>query len=135
MFTTVGKRLPCVVRVHKMSRRFSGPVQMQIHQKLEKSFEPVHLEVENESYKHSVPANSETHFKVVVVSSKFSGLPLLKQHQLVNDTLREELQTGVHALSIKTSTIEKWKAAGEVIHHTSPNCLGGSKHDTKEQNL
>ena len=32
------------------------------------AFAPLHLEVTNESHMHSVPAGSETHFKVIVVS-------------------------------------------------------------------
>jgi BolA protein len=39
---------------------------------LNHAFEPLHLEVINESNRHHVPPNSETHFKVVVVSDKFS---------------------------------------------------------------
>jgi len=108
-------------------RPYSGPVQKTIEQKLQ-TLTPVYLDVQNESYKHSVPLNSETHFKVVIVSPMFSGLPLIKQHQLVNTTLQDELQTGVHALSIKTSTVEKWD--GQPLQSETPNCLGGSKHDT-----
>ena len=36
------------------------------------------MEVMNESYMHNVPKGSETHFKVVVVSPKFEGQPLIK---------------------------------------------------------
>ena len=32
---------------------------------------PLHLEVVNESHRHSVPDNAETHFKVVIVSENF----------------------------------------------------------------
>jgi hypothetical protein len=52
------------------ARRFTmqsappGPRQTEIVQKLSATFQPLHLEVENESYKHSVPRGSETHFKV-----------------------------------------------------------------------
>ena len=48
-------------------------VQRDIEQQLEQSFTPVYLDVINESHQHSVPANSETHFKVVLVSEQFSG--------------------------------------------------------------
>ena len=44
---------------------------------------------------------SETHFKVVIVSDSFNDKPLLQRHRLVNDALKDELATGVHALSIQ----------------------------------
>lgn len=68
---------------------------------------------------------------MVVVSDKFTGLPLIKQHQLVNGTLAEELATSVHALSIKTATVQKWTEAGGELTLETPNCLGGSKHDKR----
>jgi BolA protein len=49
----------------------------------------------------------------------------------VNSTLAEELATTVHALSIKTATVEKWQQAGGILTLETPNCLGGSKHDKK----
>lgn len=54
------------------------PVESSIRSKLQKAFEPVHMEVLNESYMHNVPKGSETHFKVVVVSDKFENLALIK---------------------------------------------------------
>ena len=64
-------------------------------------FQPSHLEVINESNMHNVPKGSETHFKVVVVSDSFEGLSLVKRHRAVNEVLAQELQSGVHALSIQ----------------------------------
>lgn len=54
-----------------------------ISQKLTTSLTPTHLEVFNESHMHSVPPNSETHFKVVVVSEIFEDKKLLDRHRLV----------------------------------------------------
>ncbi|XP_027041671.1 uncharacterized protein LOC113669793 [Pocillopora damicornis] len=76
-------------------------VQQSITEKLTKEFKPVYLDVMNESYMHNVPKGSETHFKVVVVSSNFNDTPLIQRHRLVNEVLKEELATGVHALSIQ----------------------------------
>lgn len=42
----------------------SGPIQTAIELKLKSNFNPLHLEVVNESYKHAVPKGSESHFKV-----------------------------------------------------------------------
>lgn len=55
-----------------------GPVAKAIISALNEHFQPIHLEVINESYMHNVPKNSETHFKVLVVSDKFENLPLIK---------------------------------------------------------
>ena len=103
-------------------------VQERIEAKLQDALEPVHLEVINESSNHSVPPNSETHFKVIVVSLKFDGVPLLKRHQLVNATLAEELEGPVHALSIVPRTLAQWESTGGSVPK-SPDCHGGSKAD------
>lgn len=42
----------------------AAPIQASITAKLTEAFAPTVLEVENESYKHSVPKGSESHFKV-----------------------------------------------------------------------
>ena len=45
------------------------------------------------------------HLQVTVVSSRFNGLSLVKQHQLVYSALKEELASeAIHALAIKTET-------------------------------
>jgi len=106
-----------------------GTIEAQIRQKLVAKFSPVHMEVVNESYKHSVPKGSETHFMVLLVSEEFEGKSLIDQHKMVNATLKEEFATSIHALSIKTMTKSKWVASGQKIEHSTPKCLGGSKHD------
>ena len=104
----------------------SFPITQIINEKLTNFFEPTHLEIINESFKHNVPKNSETHFKVVVVSTKFEDMKLIERHRTVNTILKDELKTGgVHALSIKAKTPEQWSKNNHV--EPSPNCLGGSK--------
>ncbi len=45
------------------------------------------------------------HLQVTVVSSAFSGLTRVKQHQLVYGALRQELASeAIHALALQTST-------------------------------
>ncbi|XP_078061630.1 bolA-like protein 1 [Mustelus asterias] len=109
------------------ARAMERPVESAIHTKLEQCLAPAHLQVINESYMHAVPAGSETHFKVVVVSERFEGVPLLQRHRMVNEALRQELQTRVHALSIQAKTPRQWGAEPHI--DKSPACLGGSKHD------
>ena len=94
--------------------------------KLDARFAPEHLEVLNESGGHNVPAGSETHFKVVLVSDEFEGNRLLARHRKVNDLLADELAGGVHALAIHTYTVDEWRERfGEAP--LSPPCLGGRK--------
>ncbi len=52
-----------------------GPIGKAIESKLISAFSPIHhMEVRNESYMHNVPTGSETHFKVIIVSEKFSSV-------------------------------------------------------------
>ncbi len=45
------------------------------------------------------------HLQVDVVSSAFSGLSRVQQHQIIYKALHEELSTeAIHALALKTST-------------------------------
>ena len=84
---------------------------------------PVHLEVVNESHMHSVAPGSETHFKVVVVSSAFEGQALLARHRRINDLLAAELAAGLHALSIHAFSPAQWSS---VVDTQSPACRGGA---------
>lgn len=63
---------------NRMTNDKNCPIEMIIRQKLTESFVPNHLEIINESYMHNVPKGSETHFKVLVVSSRFESLSLLQ---------------------------------------------------------
>ncbi|XP_046593872.1 DNA-binding transcriptional regulator BolA isoform X2 [Neodiprion lecontei] len=77
------------------------PVESSIRSKLEEGLEPNFIQVVNESYMHNVPKGSETHFKVVVVSEKFAGQPL-----------------------IKAKTPEQWQESSKLVE-PSPACRGG----------
>ena len=87
-----------------------GPVETTIRTKLQAAFNPKVLEVRNESSMHNVPAGSETHFKVVVVSSEFDSVKLIDRHRKVNELLKEQLDGPVHALSIIAKTETQWAA-------------------------
>lgn len=95
-----------------------------IEEKLQ-ALDPTFLTVENESHMHSVPANSETHFKVTLVSGRFQGLMPVKRHQQVYTLLADELAGPVHALALHLYTPEEWQSRGE-DRPASPNCRGGS---------
>ncbi len=99
-------------------------VEQGIIDKLTKKFQISYLEVLNESHMHSVPVNSETHFKVTIVSSDFEGKRLIQRQRLVNQLLSEELAGPVHALAQHTYTPEEWNKKNG-LSPDSPNCLGG----------
>jgi len=101
-------------------------VQKTIEDKLNTRFKADYLSVENESHNHSVPANSETHFKVTIVCEEFEGIRLIMRHRLVNDILAEELAGPVHALAMHTYTPSQW-AEKNNISPDSAKCMGGSK--------
>jgi BolA family transcriptional regulator, general stress-responsive regulator len=101
-----------------------GPVQTAIEAKLNDAFAPVALLVVNESYMHSVPPGSESHFKVVVVSDAFTGRNLVARHRAINAALAAEIAAGIHALSIEARTPQEWEQIGGRTN-ASPKCLGG----------
>ena len=82
--------------------------------------QPQHLDVVDESHMHS--RGTETHYKAVVVSERFTGLNSVKRHQLVYGTLGE-LMGEFHALALHTYTPDEWVKAGAAP--ASPTCAGG----------
>ncbi|MDH2927609.1 BolA family transcriptional regulator [Lonepinella koalarum] len=50
------------------------------------------------------------HFGVIVVNDEIAALSRVKQQQMIYAPLMEYFTTGeIHALTIKTYTVEKWK--------------------------
>ncbi|MFV1873627.1 MAG: BolA family protein [Oleiphilus sp.] len=84
------------------------------------------LEVVNESHQHNVPENSETHFKVTIVSSDFGTKSKVARHQLVYGLTRHLMDQGLHALALHTYLPAEWQQINEKSPD-SPNCMGGSK--------
>lgn len=56
-----------------------------------------------------------THFVAKIISEAFSGLSMVKQHQLVYGALGDSMKGAIHALSIQTYTPEAWQKA-KVFH-------------------
>ncbi|ETI39837.1 hypothetical protein PPTG_15043 [Phytophthora nicotianae INRA-310] len=122
---------PSAHQLRRIMTDTSGPVSRRIHEKLLAAFTPTHLDVINESHMHNVPKGSETHFKVVVVTDQFDGKPLIQRHRMVNAVLQQELDDGVHALSILSKTPKQWEANAQV--KPSPNCRGGMNADESKK--
>ncbi|MDE2690347.1 MAG: BolA family transcriptional regulator [Acidobacteriota bacterium] len=100
-----------------------------IRRKLEQATGAERLEVLNESRMHNVPSDAETHFRVVVVSSRFEGATRLGRHRVVHRALEEELAGPIHALAIDALTPAEWQARDEQ-RSLSPDCRGGSRFDS-----
>lgn len=99
-----------------------GPVEFLLKEKLRLGLAPDLLEVTNESHMHSVPPNSETHFKVVAISSLFDEKRQVQRHQLVYGLLADELAGEVHALALHTYSPSEWSEAEQQIP-SSPSCM------------
>lgn len=93
---------------------------------IQEHFEPMLVEVVDESHMHSVPEGAESHFKVTLVSSMFDNQTPIQRHRAVNAILSDELAGGIHALALHTMTPQEWFDKGGDAPE-SPPCLGGSK--------
>lgn len=105
------------------------PMTMQttIETKVQERLAPQEMQVENESHMHGGPA-TESHFKLTAVSDEFSGLNLVKRHQLIYGLLKEEMAGSIHALALHLYTPEEWAERSQTARQ-SPDCRGGSKAD------
>lgn len=83
------------------------------------SFDVENLFLENESFMHNVPPNSETHFKLVIVSNDFAELTNVKRHQAIYNALNSTMSR-IHALSIQAFTINEYLKNPVILE--SPDC-------------
>jgi len=105
-----------------------GPARREIlKQRIVAALQPIHLELEDESYKHSAGPDAGSHWRCVVVSDAFAGKRLVARHRMVYAALGDAMNDFVHAFSPKAVTPEEFAARGGVVEHTTPNCLGGGK--------
>ena len=124
-----GVSLVCLPETEATAGTTDMIVEQRLREKLTGALAPVHLEVVNESGQHNVPAGSETHFKVVVVSGAFAGKPRVAQHRMVFRAVDDELRGGVHALAVHTYSEEAW-ARTAAAAPDSPECLGGKARES-----
>lgn len=86
-------------------------VGQRIERILRERFQPIHLELRDESARHAGHAGAAAgggHYDVTIVSAVFEGLSLLEQHRLVNEALRDLIGHEVHALAIRTIAPSRW---------------------------
>lgn len=79
-----------------------------IEARLRAALAPQRLEVADDSHRHAGHAGArpegETHYRVLVVSERFAGLSRVDRQRLVNEALRDEFASGLHALQLSTRT-------------------------------
>lgn len=80
--------------------------QNRIEVRLRADFNPSDLKVVVESHTHAGHAGAgdegESHFYVEIVSEAFAGKSRVEAQRMINEALREEFDTGLHALRMKT---------------------------------
>jgi BolA protein len=102
-----------------------------MHDALFSALTPDLITIENESNRHHVPENSETHFKIVIVSAAFHGLTRVARHRLVNTKLNNEFKMGLHALSLHLYSPNEWQQHSKQLT-LSPPCLDGFNKTLKK---
>jgi BolA family transcriptional regulator, general stress-responsive regulator len=75
-----------------------------IREKLSSAFNPIRLEIIDESQRHAGHAGArpggETHFRVEIVAAAFQGIGRLERQRLVYGALAAEMANPIHALSL-----------------------------------
>jgi BolA protein len=74
-----------------------------IREKLNATFSPAACQLVDESHLHAGHAGAATgagHYRLTIVSDRFEGLNRIARHRLVYDSLREMMQSEIHALTI-----------------------------------
>jgi len=77
-----------------------------IRRRLEESFSPVELIVEDDSHKHAGHAGAAGglgHFSVRIVSGAFRGMSSVARHRQIYAALADLMKTDIHALAIDAS--------------------------------
>ena len=83
-------------------------VQNKIDKLLRDNLNVSKLIIKNESNKHNVPSNSESHFNVQIVSDDFQDLSQIQRHKIVYKAI-ESLLADIHAFSITAITTSEFK--------------------------
>jgi len=77
----------------------------EIRRRLEAAFQPVALEVIDDSHKHAGHEGARDgrgHFSVHIIAEAFRGKPPLAQHRAIYAALGELMSTDIHALAIRS---------------------------------
>ncbi|KAJ7688431.1 bola-like protein [Mycena rosella] len=96
--------LPAALHLRRLSTavpvppaNHSPPKEQIIHNKLTERFSPSELQIQD------VSGGCGTFFAINITSEAFKGLTMVKQHKLVTQTIKEEIEE-IHGLQIKTNS-------------------------------
>jgi BolA protein len=85
-----------------------GKTGQAIARKLQEGLRPAELEVIDESSKHAGHAGArpggETHFRIRISAAAFENRSRIERHRIIHQLLKEELESGVHALTVEART-------------------------------
>jgi BolA family transcriptional regulator, general stress-responsive regulator len=112
-----------------------GPVYTLLQSRITQGLKPSFLIIENESHRHKSRGETESHFKVLVVSDSFENVATIDRHRLVNKVVSDE-DGGMpcHALSIKAMTPQQFASKPEAVAgFQTPPCAGGDGSHVAKQ--
>tara|TARA_B100002051_G_C16689597_1_gene614686 strand:+ start:224 stop:481 length:258 start_codon:yes stop_codon:yes gene_type:complete len=78
-----------------------------IEKKIRSKLKLEKLEIVDNSYKHKGHKSfspERYHLKLILKSKYLSSIPRLNAHKIINEILKEELKTKIHALEINIET-------------------------------
>ena len=96
-----------------------GPIENKIIDILNECMKVTSLKVINEGFMHNVPKDTESHFKIIIVSNDFNELSLVERHKLVYKYL-DTMMNDIHALSIQPFNEDEFKLNPVILD--SPEC-------------
>lgn len=106
--------------------------EQRLHDMISVNLHPIFLSIQNETHLHHVPANAESHFKVIIVADQFDRLSRIERHRKVNQLLKDEFDMGLHALSLHLYSPLEWQAKEGKVQ-PSPVCKGGGRKTESNQ--
>ena len=91
----------------------STPIKDTIESKLQENFDLNHFELKDFTGRHLNHNlhDGGFHLEAVIVSDDFSNNSLLSRHKMVYQALGNLMKHEIHALSMKTLTVEEWNNA------------------------
>jgi BolA protein len=97
-----------------MSAAVVGTRSERIRACLAAAFAPSELAIEDEGHLHIGHAGARDgrgHFRVRIVATAFSGVPLVARHRRIYAALGELMQTDIHALALDARAPEEFHSA------------------------
>ena len=70
-----------------------------------------HIEIDDYTEKHKNHSTYDNgrHFKLLIISDDFKNISLLNRHKTIYNILNKMIKNEIHALSLKTFTIQEFK--------------------------